>query len=263
MPKPQDIKSTPPKVLIYSPPGEGKTALLETLGSRLLLLDLDLHAAGVATTFRDEFLKDRIEIDVEVFPETDPIKGTAFLRFKERVYDIVNTIRLNPKAFKKTVVGVDSITSMTAAAGRYILGNSSRLPDSGAKPWTNITQPEWGLMFSELLNIISLLRSIPLPVIYTAHHQASAVVSASEIEIMAPGKSMPNQIASLMDEIWFMRKNASTTPSGIVYERVLQTASDSKIMARSCYNLPPLVKVSHGLPKIFEMMGHPIPLSTP
>ncbi len=254
MPLLSDVPMTPPKVLHYGPPGSWKTSNLLTLGRRLKLLDIDLGSVDVGKTLKDNWTESRGQVDVELFRETDPTKGLAFTQLKSRVYALANEVYA--KTFKRQVIGLDSLTQLTASATRYILGNSGDLPRDASIPWKNITQPQWGLIFAEVLNVVSIFRALPIPVVFLAHHQSSEKMSATELEIMAPGKAMPNQIASMMDEIWFSR--ASFLPGGMI-EYVLQTKQDLRVMCRSRRQIPDGTKLTIGMEAILKLGGFEFP----
>lgn len=250
-----DIGSKSPKVLLWGDVGSGKTAYALTLGKRAQVIDLD-EGLLTGVTLVDKFQPDRQAVDVKQFLEPAPHRqATVFAKVKAYVSEVAAACQ--SKKFEYDALIVDSLSALAEAALNFIMMNSGKLNQ----------QPEiqhWGLAFSEIKNVIAVLRSLPVPVVLIAHEQVksfgSGVNKEEKLELAVSGKNLASQISRYFDEIWYMR----VQPQGAGKNRyALQTISDGKIPCRSRCNLPNYFDTSIGMWETFKRLGYtPSPRSS-
>ncbi len=239
----KEIRKKPPKVLLYGPPGTGKTALVLTLGKRLQVLDLD-DGLETGRTLHDQFRERRMEVDVVQALETSRIRGTAFPEAKRHVFRVVEMIDKGTYPFEAFCI--DSLTSLADGAVRYVLGNAGHV---GRAPQIQ----EWGAAFIEIENILTLLRSLPIVVILTAHQHVFELDGETQTEIAVPGRKLPGKICSYFDEVWRMRVRPLPQKK---FAYVLQTKSTAGTVARSRLNLEDGIDAGKlGLEEVLRRVG--------
>jgi len=239
-----DFSKIPPKVILYGPPGCGKTGLLLTLGSRLQVLDTD---NGLRTAFgmQDKWRPQRLAVDAVQFLEEEPEKrALAFRQIKEYIYGLPKKIKLGD--FPYEFIGIDSFTTFAKSAISFVMGNSGKL---GQAPEIQ----HWGLAFIEVNNVLSVLRALPIGVILCVHEMINTVNKEEKVTLAIPGKNLPGEVASYFDEVWYMRKRAIGQNK---FRHIIQTTSDEAIMARSRSEVPNETDISCGLLEIFTKLGY-------
>jgi len=236
------IKDRPPHILLYGPPGTGKTALALTLGKGCQVVDLD-DGLKTGLTLKDRFLSSRREVDVVQCLETNPKKANAFRRAKAAIFNICNAVMAGKYPFKALVV--DSMTSFMDYVMRYVLDNSGR-------PGTHPQIQDWGASFIETENLLTMVKSLPIVVVFTAHEYSYEVDQATHIKLALPGKSLPGKVCAYFDEV--LRTKIVNLEGG---KRgfVIQSKGTGSTLARSRCNLPDSTKMDLGLPAILKLMG--------
>lgn len=237
------MKQTPPRIILYGPPGTGKTALMLTLGEKLQVIDVD---DGLVTGLRleDKWKKARGEVDVKRFVEDDPKKGVAFSKVKATIYGIADQCRAGTYPFK--ALGLDSFTAFADYAVRYIKGNAGHLEQ-------NTQLQEWGMAFQEIENVLTVLRSLPIVVIMTAHEHTYEVGDGTKTEIAIPGRKLPQKVVGYFDEV-IRTKVRNVTGGELAY--VLQTRSTAGVVARSRRSLPDGTDSEIGMGAVLKLMGY-------
>ncbi len=218
--KAYELASLPPKPLIYSRPGLGKTALAMTLGEECMYLDLDDNME-VAFGLRDQFKSDRLAVEVRQFIDRDPKKCTAFDDFSSTVNAIVNACAR--KEFEYKYVVVDSLTSLEVCCMNGVLYKENKL---GKNPEIQ----HWGKRDTGLFRVISLLRTLPIPVFMLAHEMVEDTGGTQVVKIAMAGQKLPPKIVRMFNEIWYLRARPIT---GSATEFFIQTAPTSTITCRS------------------------------
>lgn len=242
-----DLPSRHPKVLIYGPVKIGKTALALTLGARAQVIDFE---DGLLTgqTLNDRWKKDRGEVDVRQFLDLDREKATSFQRAKAYVVEAANLC--NKGEFPFDAIIIDSLTSLADSAVRSVLYAGNHL---GSNPQIQ----EWGLAFSDIKNFLSVVRSMPVVFILTAHEMVKTTGTGKAAEdktvIGIPGKNLPGQVGMLFDEVWYMRAQEMGAGRSKFY---IQTVQTSSALAGSRGNLANNTDVSEGLWSLVEKLGY-------
>lgn len=254
MPTVADLQPKAPKVLIYGPVGAGKTALALTLGARAQIIDLD-DGLSTGRTLDDKWRPERLKVDVIQYIEAEPHKrATVFSKTKSKIFDIANQITAKTYPFDALII--DSLSALAESAVTQIMANSGRIGDP----------PEiqhWGLAFSEIKNVIAVLRSMPIVVILIAHEQVKTIGKGanqeSKLEIAISGKNLPSQITRYFDEVLYIRPKAI---GGGKFEYNLQTKGDDRVEARSRMNIPNHTNTNVGMWELLKMMGYTPPVRT-
>tara|TARA_R100000306_G_C4370521_1_gene139757 strand:+ start:452 stop:1213 length:762 start_codon:yes stop_codon:yes gene_type:complete len=238
-----DLKPKPPKILLYSGAGTGKTAFVSTLGEGLQLYDLD---DGITTclTLEDEHSKARKSIDVRQCLEDDPTKAMAFKKLQSYLNGVVKECHNGTYAFN--ALAIDSFTALADYAIRFAKYNSGHL----AEP--RVSLPEYGVAFSILEDVVLTLRALPILTIIIFHEMNIEIDETNTVEIAIPGKQLPYKIPRFFDEIWYLdvKRRAQNK-----VERRLFTAKTPAIRARSRLNVPDNTNIDVGLPKILKDVG--------
>lgn len=263
-----DIKSTlpPPKILLGGLPGVGKTALAATYGEGMQFLGVD-NALATCMTLNDAFKPQRMEIDFIDCIEKNPTGiAKSFQTVKSHLISMVNLSSQGKLNFIDgkpiTALTIDGLTFLAKAAFDYILYNSGKLGkpiafapgDSKALMANNASQPEWGLMISEVIQIFQLIRALPITVIVTCHFEVNTTpMGGQRYEMAVSTKELPRQIPGMVDELWFME--SQIVPAGQQMKRILRTVSTPLYGCRSNYNLPDGTDTSIGMREILKKMG--------
>ena len=244
MTKIKDLKGlNPPKILMYGPPGSGKTVGGCTLGEGLEIHDWDGGLKSAAMV-KDEWTNRRLEVEVKQFEDNDPTKGIAWPKGEMAIIDIVNACR--KKECKIKGLMIDGMTTMSDAAMRYVQGNGGHI---GKNPQIQ----EWGLMITLIKNAFSLLRTLPLVVIVTAHEHVYEQEKEMISQIAVPGRKLPGVFAGYFDEVW--RTKVRNLGGGKV-DYVIQTVSTSGTMARSRACIPDMTSMKEGMVSLLKRMGY-------
>jgi hypothetical protein len=220
-----ELQSLPPKILIYSRAGLGKTGLALTLGGRALYHDLDDNLE-VAFGLDDQFREDRMSVEVKQFLDRDPKKASAFNKFKAAVKSVCADCNAGKFAYDAYVV--DSLTSVAHAAQNQIMSNSSKIE-------SNPEIQHWGLIITEIERIVTWIRALPIPVFILAHEMTFVSDDVAEVHISMPGQKLPGKITRMFNEIWYIRARAV---GGGVTELYVQTVPTKTITCRSGRGLP-------------------------
>lgn len=215
-----ELQSHPPKVLIYGPAGRAKTALALTLGDRCEYLDLDDNLE-VAFGLHDNLRDQRLAVNVTQYIDRDPTKATAFDRFKKRIHTIAAECQKKTYPYESLVT--DSLTSVGVASQRKIMSNSGGIDK-------NPQIQHWGMILTEIENVIMAIRALPIRVFVIAHQTEYTDEDTTLVQIAVPGKKLPGKITRLFSEIWYVRMRQIGQGKNEFY---IQTAPTTSITCRS------------------------------
>lgn len=165
----------PPSILLYGPPGTAKTSLVSQLSGGYLF-DFD---AGMLTAakLKDKFFDARQKIDFDIYRDPNPMQPVMFMRAMKKMQDIVQACGerswadANVKNWDKTSEArkwdhdaciVDSLTGLCQSAQLHIQAASG---DSFKK----MEIQNWGLLINLVEKFLTLLRSLNVLTVVTAH----------------------------------------------------------------------------------------------
>lgn len=262
MPTISQMPIQPPKIILYGPPGSGKTLLTMTLGEKIQLLCLDPSGWSSARSYKDEFYEARSKCDIIDCTEVPTKAGSGFDKCKTHVYSIVEQIRQGKYPFK--AIALDSLTTLTSQCLRYILANSGILDSFGRYQlkkagsgalYSGVDKPHYGLMANEIMNLIYVLHGINLPVFLLAHETEEDIEGGITKKVPhVLGQKVGPELLKEFYEIWYI--NIIEGAAGKT-TRVIQSVQSPRITAKSRDNLGQ-IDISIGMPKILEKIGHAI-----
>jgi hypothetical protein len=252
MPQPKpilELTKSPAKILLYGKPGNGKTALACSYGEGAEVLDIG-RGLQSALTFKDAFYEDRRKCVVSECYDDRPDIANAWTKLKARVFEIGNECASKKYPYKCVIV--DELTAIGLNCLRYILMNGGRLYGLNVVPTVKngITQPEWGLAMQEVLNMMIVLRSLPVHVIMIAHDNSEDAVVRPEKTINVIGKKLTPQIPGYFDEVLYLNIDPQSK------QRVLQTQPTYDTVARTRGQLPDKYPVAKGMRQLMIDAGY-------
>lgn len=249
--KPKDLldRNYPPNILIYGPAGSYKTALVSQ-ASNAYMFDFD-DGMRTAATFKDKFFEQRQGIEFDIYKDKLVTKPTAYMLAKKKLLAISEACAKNQ--WKHDCCIIDSLTGLCRACQSYIMS----LPSAGNQEGDPLKMPErnhWGPMVNEVENILTILRSLNVLTIVTAHGMSLTV---DEMEKFFPKSiTKPHSEAKLVwlfDEVWYtkIRRGAQKKIEGLVSGR-----STNSIQARTRSGLlDDVVHTDIGLVGLLDKIG--------
>lgn len=249
--KVSDLPAKAPHICMYGEVGAGKTGLALTCGARAQVIDLD-NGLMTAMHLKDKFTEARQSVDVKQFLEEDPQKKiTAFAKTKAYIYDLPAAIKRGQWDFDVFIM--DSLSTMADSAVATIMANSNMI---GKAPQIQ----HWGMAFTEIQNVLNVVRTLPCVVILIAHEQVKMVGKPpnddARIEIAIPGKNLPSKVARYYDELWWFKNSPA---GGGNVKRTVQTVSNGLVAARSRGCLPNLTNIDCGMWELLKKIGYEPP----
>lgn len=245
--KASQLNLTQTRILLWGPPGSGKTALAGTMGEKLQLIDLDGNAATLAT-FNDKHKAARAEVDVIQGMQVDePGKAFAFMKVKAYLLDVAKQIKEQKYPYK--VLCIDSLTTFIDMATRMTL---QTMRDKNQLHDLTLSRGQYQFMFNEVLAVLDILKALPIMSILIAHERTNETDNTQDHEVAIPGKAFPDQLRAKFPDILYCR----VRPDGQGKSKfLLQTVRSYDATARSCLNIPDGLEMSLGLPEILKRAG--------
>ena len=106
---------------------------------------------------------------------------------------------------------------------------------NASKAGENPQIQHWGVILNEILNIVTLIRSLPICVFVLAHETMYTSDDQNVVQIAISGQKLPGQITRQFNEIWYLRAK----PSGAgAQDLFIQSVPTSSITCRSGRGLP-------------------------
>ncbi len=260
MPTISQMPIQPPKIILYGPPGSGKTLLTMTLGEKIQLLCLDPSGWSSARSFKDQFSDERAKCDIIDCTEVPTKAGSGYDKCKTHVYSVVELVRQKKYPFK--AIAIDSLTTLTSQCLRYILANSGILDAFGryqlkkassGSLYSGVDKPHYGLMANEIMNLLYVLHGLEIPVFLLAHEtdeDGEGGVTKKVPHVL--GQKVGPELLKEFYEIWYI--NIVAGAAGQI-NRVIQSAQSPRVTAKSRDNLG-AIDISIGMPKILEKIGY-------
>lgn len=240
------VQLTPPKILLFGPPGTWKTTFSTSWGSQTEIIDIDKKLLS-AIKVQDKWTPERHAVFVTPCYDKNVQVPTAFEDLKRRVFTI-SDLCASGKYDKKVLV-VDSLTSKGEHAMRKILyGAGVRMIAPVLPP---ITIPQWGMAINEVENVLTVLKSLPICVIVVAHELTEVVDDVVRTKIWALGAKLPNKLPVGFDEIWYSK----IVGAGNDRHAVLQTNATT-VTACSRGQLPDGWDTRQGLQETLKKIGY-------
>ena len=185
----------PPTMLIYGPAGTGKTAIVSQAVDGYMM-DFD-DGMRTALTLNDQFTPLRQSIEFDLFVDEDPMAPRKYLEAKTKLLQISDDVRRGKWPYKAIVI--DSLTGLCRAAQLFVLGTSGN----------SMRQPQiqhFGQIVNEVESIFTILRSLKVLVLVTAHEMAVETDNGMLIRIMSATKPHGmNKIPWLFDEVLYAK----------------------------------------------------------
>jgi hypothetical protein len=233
--KAQDIlkQNYPPSILIYGAAGTGKTALVSQLRGGYMF-DFD-GGMRTAAKLQDKFFQERNEIEFDVYRDENPNKPKACLDATSKMMNIVQAC--GKRAWKFDACVIDSLTGMCRA---------SQLHEQAAQgdPFKKMEIQDWGMLVRDVEKMLTLLRSLHVLVVCTAHvdfnekkklnAKGRPIPGESEITDVFPSSATKRHgfknLAWLFDEVWIAEKRPA---GGGKYDYRIDGEGDEIRVARS------------------------------
>lgn len=198
-----DIKNNKLNVLVYGPPGSGKTMFCGTSAKKFKPLILSAESGLLSLNAIGKF--DFVQID----KFADLVEAKEFLLFGKHNYD--------------TVI-MDSVTEIQQVCMRDILKENNR---------SQSQQSDWGTLNTRMTWMIREFRDSKLNFVATA--LLNVVQDSEQKERFGPSLqgALASQIAAYFDEVFFLfTKEDKDKDGNTVVKRALQTQGTLKYTAK-------------------------------
>lgn len=248
--KPTDIltEQVGPTICVYGPPMSAKTTLVsQASGGYLMDYDNGMLSAALV---KDRFSPLRHQIEFDRYLDKKASNPIAFMKGKEKIINIANLVWKGK--FDYDALIIDSLTGLCRACERMILHNTGHV---------RLSQPDWGMVVSELEQILNLLSTLPILVLVTAHEDVYQVGETTKIRPYASGQKIPNILPAFFDEIWHAQARP-VGPDKFQYTIVgrgtnVRTARTRSGMVKPMVHASePSLETDLGLKGLLKKMGH-------
>ncbi|MAE81545.1 MAG: hypothetical protein CMB80_02325 [Flammeovirgaceae bacterium] len=179
-------------MMLHGAAGCGKTALAAQ-ASNAYMLDFD-NGMMTCATLKDKFSSLRQNLEFDLFVDRKPEVPDAWLRAKAKILEISSKVASG--SFKYDGVIIDSLTGMGQVIQNQIMANCGR-------PLGRPEIQHWGLMVSEMENILTVLTSLNLLVIVNAHEMLLQLDNKFVVKILCLGVKLPAKIPWMFDEVLY------------------------------------------------------------
>jgi len=187
-------ENRPPKILICSGAGSGKTGLVSQ-ASRGYLMDFDI-GMRTAANIKDKFSEKRHQIEFDTYRDKDPRYPKAWINAKKKIFEIRTSC--DKKTCEYDALIIDSLTFMGNMCYNQIMYQVN-------KPMGKPSLPDWGLMLTDMRNMLQLITTLPLLVIVTAHEEHFQVGDDTFVKVKTLGQKLAPELPGMFDEVWEMK----------------------------------------------------------
>jgi hypothetical protein len=189
-------QNRPPSVLLYGAAGTGKTALASQIGPTGFLFDFD-GGMRTALTLQDSFTPLRQAVEFETFIDDKPATPSAYISAKTKLMQFSQQSAAGKLPYKS--IAVDSLTGLCRSAQLHIMGCSG---NSMAVPQIQ----HYGMIVNEVESILTILRSMKVLLVVTAHEMLVETDTGNLIRILSATKPHGmNKLPWLFDEVLYAK----------------------------------------------------------
>jgi len=234
----------PPSILIYGPAGSGKTALVSQ-ASGAYMFDFD-DGMRTALNLHDEFTPLRQEIEFDIYKDQAPTAPCEFVNAKQKLMKIAQLCTVGKWPFDALVI--DSLTGLCRSAMLHVLGCSG---DSMRVPQIQ----HYGQAVNAIESILTLTRSLNVPVLLTAHEMLIELDTGNLIRIMSVTKPHGmNKLQWLFDEV--LRMKVRPKGQGKI-DYIVSGRSSSSVATRTRSGIQSDIVINDiGLKGLFKLIGY-------
>ena len=243
--KAKDLKklNAPPKILLHGDCGNGKTALVSQL-SNGYLMDLD-GGMLTALNLKDKFTKYRQNIEFDTFKDESFRNPQGWNKFYAKLLGIAELV--NKGKWNYDALCIDSMTGITQIIKHFVM--FSKANNALAEPERN----HWGMMVNCMESVCSIIMTLKVPVIMTAHDCTVYTEDSAEYKVLSMTKNHGEKIPWMFDEVWL----SQIKKVGMKRKFTLSGIGSASRIAKSKMNLGKDVDHTEiGLPGIFKIIGY-------
>ena len=243
--KANDLKklNNPPKILLHGDCGNGKTGLVSQL-SNGYLMDLD-GGMLTALNLKDKYTKYRHNIEFDTFKDESFQNPQGWNKFYAKLLKIAELV--NKKKWQYDALCIDSMTGITQIIKHFVM--FSKTGNALAEPERN----HWGMMVNCMESVCSIIMTLKVPVIITAHDCTVYTEDSAEYKVLSMTKNHGEKIPWMFGEVWL----AQIKKKGTKRSFTISGIGSSARIAKSKMNLGKDVDHTEiGLPGIFKMIGY-------
>ena len=200
--KADELKNTPPKIMIYGPAGSGKTGLVSQ-ANKGYLFDFD-GGMLTARNLNDSFSSLRKSIDFDVYRDTKPSNPDGWRRAKEKLISISEQCASNKWAYNACII--DSFTGLSQAIQNSVMANDN-------KPMGKPEIQHYGMIVSELEIILTLITSLHNTLVLVTAHEMPILSRKGQIGHpeqdtykfvpLCAGTKLGPKLPWMFDEVWY------------------------------------------------------------
>lgn len=238
-------RNKPPNLLLYGPPGAGKTAL-SSQASGGYMFDCD-DGMRTALTLDDKFSPLRQAIEFDIYVDDNPEAPRAYTDVKNKLLSIRKLVAEGKWPYNACVL--DTITGLCRSIQLHVMSCSG-----GAFKIPKIQH--YGQMVNELESILTILRSINVLTVVTAHEMAVETEAGGVlIRIMSATKPHGmNKLPWLFDEVLYCKCRARGQGK---FDYIVSGRETSAIMARTRSGIKDDIVINDiGLKGLLERVGY-------
>lgn len=243
-------KNNYPSILIYGPAGTGKTALVsQAPNSYMFDFDSGMRTAAILD---DRFRTARLSCEFDIYDEPLPSAPKMWMKAVQKIQDFskqsaaTGIIKHDGEVIDTIII--DSLSGMAKSIHLQIMAMDG-------DPFKKALIQHWGSMVNEMEKALTILRSIKVLLLVTAHETSDEVDGLNLIRPMSiTEKHGRNKLAWLFDEVLHMKM----VPKGMgKYNHMVTGQSTQSIMARTRSKITGDIDTQDiGLIELLKMIGY-------